>query len=88
MIANLKCWGCGKILRFEIDSNVKFAYEVVCIAEQLGWVGEIDDRTRQALVFCTEKCMEAARDKRGRFRKSPGYAKPLSKDGAGVPQKG
>jgi len=68
---NLKCWSCGKTQPIEVDVPPRFAFEVVGMANDIGWHGVIDMEHHRSLVFCSEVCVEMAKKKDGGFRVRP-----------------
>jgi len=64
----LKCCTCGRLAQID-QGPPRLAFELAGWANDIGWVGVIDDRYHRALVFCSPYCKQAQVTKGGRFAK-------------------
>jgi len=67
----LKCFNgkCDKAISLEINRLPQFSFELVEIAQRVGWVGVFDFPHSRSLVFCSKECDDATQLKNGGYRK-------------------
>ena len=56
--------------RRRIDPPGKTKAQMVQAAEEAGWIAAVDFRSKRVLFFCCPACEEAAKTKRGFYRKA------------------
>ena len=67
-VITLDCWTCREKITGEANRHPQFAFELIQMAEQVGWIGRIDIQRCKALMFCCDSCLSAARTKSGLIR--------------------
>jgi hypothetical protein len=63
----LSCWSCMKRRRVDVSSRSRGQMQA---AEKVGWIAAVDFRSKRLLFFCSRECEEAARTKKGFYRKA------------------
>ncbi len=66
----LSCFNskCDKTITFQINRLPKYSFDLVNIAQKVGWIGEFDFCRRRSIVFCSKECEEAAKTKNGNYK--------------------
>lgn len=66
----LNCFNsqCDKSISFEINRLPQFSFELVEIAQKVGWVGSFDFPHSRCLVFCSMECDDKAHLKNGSYK--------------------
>jgi hypothetical protein len=67
----LVCFDCGKKKEVIINRELRFAFELVQIADEVGMYGVLDSNHGRALVFCDKECAEHSKTKSGTYRAKP-----------------
>lgn len=74
----LECFNCGKKKEIGVNTLPTFGGDVVNFAEKAGWKGVFDIKNSRAVVFCCQKCMQAATTKSGSIKLNPQNTVKLS----------
>lgn len=57
--------------RHRVDpSRFKTRAQMIRAAEEAGWIAAVDFRSKRVLFFCCSECEEAAKTKKGFYRKA------------------
>lgn len=68
-LCSLVCWTCGKRQEIKVDHPPEFAFQIAKWAKDIGWIGILDFENSRSLIFCSERCCENAKTKKGAFKK-------------------
>lgn len=70
-VATLQCWHCGAVLTVTLAEQAASAYDLVSIADKVGWYGDLDVKRSRALIFCCKSHADAERTQKGYYRVKP-----------------
>lgn len=67
----LVCFNCGNKKDVIVDKRPQFAFELIKIANDVGFKAVIDNNHKRTLIFCNDQCADKQKTKKGLYRVRP-----------------